>query len=101
MSSRLTFTGSIASLPLSLALSLLLLEPVFGDVPLPAERSGAADVKALIGQLGDARFSVRKSAGEKLARIGLPAYQALEDATRDGDREIRYRAEKVLSVIRQ
>ncbi len=101
MSSRFRFTGSIASLALSTALSLLFLEPAVGDVASPAERSGATDVKALIGQLGDAKFAVRKSAGEKLAKIGLPAYQALEDATRDGDREIRYRAEKVLSVIRQ
>ena len=101
MSSRFRFTGSIASLALSTALSLLFLEPAVGDVASPAERSGATDVKALIGELGDARFAVRKSAGEKLAKIGLPAYQALEDATRDGDREIRYRAEKVLSVIRQ
>jgi len=72
-----------------------------GDVPAPAEPSAAADIKTLIAQLGDTKFSVRKSAGEKLARIGLPAYQALEEATHDSDREIRYRAEKVLSVIRQ
>ncbi|MGI8981428.1 MAG: hypothetical protein ACR2FY_19550 [Pirellulaceae bacterium] len=101
MTSRLTFTGSIGSLALSSALSLLPMGPALGDAASPAERSGATDVKALIGQLGDAKFAVRKSAGEKLAKIGLPAYQALEDATRDGDREIRYRAEKVLSVIRQ
>ena len=73
----------------------------YADVPNPPEPSGAADIKVLIAQLGDVKFATRKSAGEKLARIGLPAYQALEDATRDGDREVRYRAEKILSVIRQ
>jgi hypothetical protein len=73
----------------------------FADVPASPDPAAATDVKALIAQLGDAKFAARKSAGERLARIGLPAYQALEDATHDGDREVRYRAEKILSVIRQ
>ncbi len=94
MSSRQAFTASILSL-------FATLSPALGDVTSPAEQTGATEVKALIAQLGDAKFAIRKSAGEKLAKIGLPAYQALEEATRDGDREIRYRAEKVLSVIRQ
>src|SRR5436190_1806649 len=73
----------------------------FGEANSPAASAGPSDVKTLIAQLGDAKFAARKSAGEKLAKIGLPAYQALEEATRDGDREIRYRAEKILSIIRQ
>ncbi|MCE9528161.1 MAG: hypothetical protein K8R36_19130 [Planctomycetales bacterium] len=98
MSSRVAITTSFVTLVLNLTVSL---PSAFGDVPSPAERAGAADVKGLIAQLGDPKFGVRKSAAEKLAKIGLPAYQALEDATRDSDREIRYRAEKILSVIRQ
>ena len=97
MSSRLAITASI----LSLAWSAALVQPALGDATSPTEQTGATDVKGLIAQLGNAKFAIRKSAGEKLAKIGLPAYQALEEATRDGDREIRYRAEKVLSVIRQ
>lgn len=98
MSLRITITSFMAVLALGLP---LLLPPAFGDVPAAAESTGAADVQKLIAQLGDAKFANRKSAGEKLAKIGLPAYQALEDATRDDDREIRFRAEKILSVIRQ
>ena len=96
--SSLTFPGPAASLVLS---AILLQASAPGEVASPTERTGASDMKGLIAQLGDAKFATRKSAGERLARIGLPAYQALEEATRDGDREIRYRAEKVLSVIRQ
>ena len=84
----------------SLVHSLLVAVPAFAATPAPGEVA-VADVKALIVQLGDAKFSVRKSAGERLSQIGLPAYQALEDATRDSDREIRHRAEKILSLIRQ
>ena len=103
MSTRLGLTPLLAALFLIAAVSFsaLLQSPAVADAASPAVQTGAADVKALISQLGDAKFAVRKSAGEKLARIGLPAFQALEEATRDGDREIRYRAEKVLSVIRQ
>lgn len=71
------------------------------DLPPSPEKSSIAEIQSLISQLGAPRFSSRKSASEKLARIGLPAYHALEDATRDGDRETRYRAEKVLALIRQ
>jgi hypothetical protein len=106
MSFRVAFNPSIRSLALSTLLSLTLTlelprSAAFGEAPSSVEQSEVADVKGLIAQLGNAKFAIRKSAGEKLARIGLPAYQALEEATRDGDREIRYRAEKVLSVIRQ
>jgi hypothetical protein len=102
MSTRLAFTPLFAAILLSAAVSSALLQsPPVADAASPAVQSGAADVKALISQLGDEKFAVRKSAGERLAKIGLPAFQALEEATRDGDREIRYRAEKVLSVIRQ
>jgi hypothetical protein len=88
----------LSSIWIALALGL---SPALGEVASPLAQTGPADVKTLITQLGDAKFAVRKSAGEKLAKIGLPAYQALEEATRDGDREIRYRAEKILSIIRQ
>ncbi len=88
-----------------LAVLVLLFAPLLpmasGEVTLPSEPIGTADVQRLIAQLGDAKFAARKSAADQLAKIGLPAYQALEDATHDGDREIRYRAEKLLSLIRQ
>jgi hypothetical protein len=103
MSTHLGLKRLLAALLLLIAaVSSALLQPsAVADAASPAVLTGVGDVKALIAQLGDAKFAVRKSAGEKLAKIGLPAFQALEEATRDGDREIRYRAEKVLSVIRQ
>lgn len=98
MSPRITTISFLTVLAL---VSAFLLPSARGEVTAMAEGPGTADVQNLIAQLGDTKFAARKSAADKLARIGLPAYQALEDATRDGDREIRYRAEKILSVIRQ
>ncbi len=56
---------------------------------------------ALVRQLGDEQFSVRESATEKLIKIGLSATKALEEGTKDADREIRYRSERVLSIVRE
>ena len=65
------------------------------DVPL-AER-----VSRLINELGSEDYIVRESATEELARIGLPAYAALEAAVNHPDREVRYRSQRVLGIIRR
>lgn len=67
----------------------------------PKEHTDVAQIQALIAQLGSPKFSARKAASEKLAQIGLPAFSALEEAARHTDREVRYRAEKVLAIVRQ
>jgi len=58
-------------------------------------------IKKLIEELGADEFATREAATEQLARIGLPAYKAVEDAVQHPDREVRYRAERVLGRIRQ
>lgn len=68
------------------------------DKPLPADD---ATVKKLIEELGADEFATREAATEQLARFGLPAYKAVEAAVQHPDREVRYRAERVLGRIRQ
>jgi len=61
----------------------------------------AARVTRLISELGSVEYTVRESATEELARIGLPAYAALEAAANHADREVRYRSQRVLGIIRR
>jgi hypothetical protein len=74
-----------------------------GDKPAgkAAAKSDPAAIKLLVEELGADEFSVREAATERLAQIGLPAYKAVEDAVQHPDREVRYRAERVLARIRQ
>src|SRR5262249_7596788 len=58
-------------------------------------------VAELIKALGSNEFRVRETASEELARIGLPAFAALEAAALHPDREVRYRSQRVLGLIRQ
>jgi hypothetical protein len=61
----------------------------------------AERVSQLVRQLGSDEFTVRELATEELAKIGLPAYAALEAAAKHPDREVRYRSRRVLGIIRQ
>lgn len=82
-------------------LAALLLCPAFAcadEKPTPADE---ATIKKLIEELGADEFATRESATEQLARLGLPAYKAVEVAVQHPDREVRYRAERVLGRIRQ
>ena len=58
-------------------------------------------IAALVRQLGADEFSARESATEELTKIGLPAFKALEDAAQSPDREVRYRAVRILGIIRE
>ena len=69
---------------------------VAADAPL-----APADLSGLIRDLGSDRFATREAASDRLSRVGLPAFAALEEATRHPDREIRFRAERILVVIRK
>lgn len=68
------------------------------EKPTPADE---ATIKKLIEELGADEFATRESATEQLSRMGLPAYKAVESAVQHPDREVRYRAERVLGRIRQ
>lgn len=58
-------------------------------------------IAALVKQLGSDEFSARESATEQLTKIGLPAFKPLEEAVGSPDREVRYRAERILGTIRE
>src|SRR6185503_10793385 len=61
----------------------------------------AGDLASLVRQLGDEEFVIRETAAEKLTKIGLAARAALEEGSKDSDREIRYRCERILAQVRQ
>ncbi|WP_254510659.1 HEAT repeat domain-containing protein [Anatilimnocola floriformis] len=81
----------------SFATTLLRAQPAAPEKPA----ADAPTVKKLIEELGADEFATREAATEQLARIGLPAYKAVEGAVQHPDREVRYRAERVLGRIRQ
>lgn len=55
----------------------------------------------LIADLGSPIFSVREAASEELAQLGRPALVALQAAVNHPDREVRYRSQRLLGLIRQ
>lgn len=58
-------------------------------------------VAQLIAELGSPVFSVREAACEELAQLGRPALVALQAAANHPDREVRYRSQRLLGLIRQ
>jgi HEAT repeat protein len=67
----------------------------------PAAAPAAEQLARLIADLGSEEFTVRESASESLTRIGLPAFAALEAAATHPDREVRYRSQRILGLIRE
>ncbi|MDX1947233.1 MAG: HEAT repeat domain-containing protein [Pirellulaceae bacterium] len=63
--------------------------------------SDPAEIALLIKQLGSEEFTVREEATETLTKIGLPAFTALEAAATNPDREVRFRAVRILGTIRE
>ncbi len=84
--------------------SLLLILVCAFPLGLQAEEVDTADsltnARQLIETLGDSEFSVREQASVRLIDMGLDALQALEEGARHPDREIRYRCERILVVVR-
>src|SRR5207248_1334861 len=67
-----------------------------------AEKLPTADkIASVIAELGSEEYAVRESASEELTHIGLPAFSALEAAANHPDREVRYRSQRVLGIIRR
>ena len=71
-----------------------------GDEEKKAAPEPQKSIEALIRDLGSDDFKVREEATDLLARRGAEAIPALEEATRDKDPEVRWRAEKALKAIR-
>jgi HEAT repeat protein len=57
------------------------------------------EVGELVAQLGAGSFLARERASRRLAEIGLPARESLEQALAHPDAEVRLRAGRVLGVI--
>lgn len=90
-------------LPLSLLAVFALSSRAVDDAPTAKTdpKVDATEIKRLVEELGADEFAAREAATERLTQIGLPAYKAVEDAIQHPDREVRYRAERVLARIRQ
>jgi hypothetical protein len=61
----------------------------------------AGRIASLVKQLGSEDFAEREAAGDELSRAGLAAFTALEAAAVHPDREVRYRAIRILGQIRE
>ena len=65
----------------------------------PAGSLSAEQVKALIATLGDADFKTRAAAQKELVAAGASVLDALEQATKSGDAEVKQRAEDAIRKI--
>lgn len=73
-----------------------------GDVALvPADATQTPSPAALVQQLGDPQFAVRKRAMEQLVTQGVAAAAALEEGLQSTDREVRFRSQHALNIIRE
>ncbi len=87
------------SLPL-----LIVMLPLVAVGQPPAEESEPAllaESVSLVLQLGDEEFANRERATTRLIEIGLPALSALEQGCDYPDREIRFRCERILVIVRE
>jgi hypothetical protein len=80
---------------LFLAINALLTAAATAD-----ETTTPSRIDQLIRNLASNEYTLREAATEELARIGLPAYTALDAAAKHPDREVRYRSRRVLGIIR-
>lgn len=64
-----------------------------------AEEAGKRAAQ-LVGKLGDSSFPVRRKATRELLEIGLPALDALQQASQAEDLEVRYRAVRLFHEVR-
>src|SRR5262245_36620258 len=60
-----------------------------------------SEVDRLITQLGDPEFTRREEASRRLAEIGEPALDALYEAARSDDAEVRSRAQNLVQKLEE
>src|SRR5262249_53003753 len=65
----------------------------------PAKQTHAAEIEKLIAELGDADYTRRDDAYQKLVELGNVARSALERATKNSDPEIVARVQKILADL--
>ena len=80
--------------------STLLLLLTWGQLIAASPAGEAFELPRLIRELGSADFSVRRRASRLLWEQGLAAESALQRAAASEDREVRFRAERILSDFR-
>jgi hypothetical protein len=66
----------------------------------PAKQLSADQLKALIAKLGDADFKVREAAQKDLVGAGPAALDALEQAAKSDDAEVKQRAAEAIKQIK-
>ncbi len=81
------------------ALALCQVSAGFGQSP--PRSATPLPTHELVQQLGDLRFSLRERATDRLIQLGAEAIPALEAGSRHRDREIRYRSERILTIVRK
>jgi hypothetical protein len=77
-----------------LALGLVARTPA-ADPP----KADAEQIAKLIKQLSSDDFTVREKATKELEAIGTPALEALREATKSDDTEVKYRAKAILEKV--
>src|SRR5262245_58529663 len=83
-----------------LVLLLGLCAGMLAITPAPADdKADAAKIQQLIDQLGSDKYEDREVAGKALDAIGEPALALLRKAIRDGEPEVRKRAEDLVRKI--
>ncbi|MFP6617794.1 MAG: hypothetical protein VB877_00495, partial [Pirellulaceae bacterium] len=85
--------------PLSVVLLLaaIVTGPMVGRSDVADEQMRA---RSLVQELGNGSFVTRKRAMNNLVKMGLPALAALEAGATSSNREISYRCQRVLIVVR-
>jgi hypothetical protein len=81
-----------------LALSLVIAGAVIAP-PARAADASAAEIQALIDQLGNDDYKTRDAAAMKLKAIGMPALPALREALNSPDAEVVTRAQNLIKRI--
>jgi outer membrane protein assembly factor BamB len=74
--------------------------PSPGGAPTAANASDA-EIKTLVGQLGDADYQTRENAEKKLKEIGAPAADELTKAMDSDDAEVKDRATRLVQNMRR
>ncbi len=90
-------TRNLLALP-ALGLGLAVLAAAAPPAEAPA-KPDADKIAKLVAQLGSDDFDAREKASADLEAIGDPAYDALHDALKSNDEEVRKRAETILATL--
>jgi gas vesicle protein len=64
-----------------------------------APAKAGKEIKALIDQLGSARFKDREQATHELSKLGKSALPSLKEAVKSPDAEVRRRAQQLVEQI--